>query len=57
MTCLDARQIADPLGRDVAELVQMRPQRIDRFSALLHELLAGAEHDGPCLLFPVFGST
>ena len=48
----EAREIADPLGRDVAELVQVRPQRVDRFGALLHELLAGTEQDGSRLLFP-----
>ena len=48
----EAREIADPLRRDEAELVQVRPQRIDRFGALLHELFAGAEQDRPRLLVP-----
>ena len=30
----------------------MRPQRVDRFGPLARELLAGAEHEGPRLLFP-----
>jgi hypothetical protein len=54
---LEAREIADPLGRDVAELVQVRPQRVDRFGALLHELLAGAEQDRSRLRSWDFGST
>jgi hypothetical protein len=29
----------------------MRPQRVDRFGPVVHELLASAEHDGPGLLF------
>jgi hypothetical protein len=48
----EARQIADPLGRNVAELVQVGPQGVDRFGALLHELLAGPKQDGPRLLLP-----
>jgi hypothetical protein len=46
----EAQEIADLLGRDEAKLVKVRLQCVDRFSALLHELLAGAEQDRPCLL-------
>ena len=52
----EAREIAASFG-NVAELVQVRPQRVDRFGALLHELFAGAEQDESRLLSPLFGST
>jgi hypothetical protein len=42
----EAREIPDPLRRDEAELVQVRPQCVDRIGSLLHKLLAGAAQDG-----------
>jgi hypothetical protein len=49
-----ARHITDPLGCDMAELIQMRPERINGFGALLDELLARPECDGTGLLFGQF---
>jgi hypothetical protein len=46
-----ARQITDPLWCDIAELVEMRPERIHGLGALLHKLLARPEGDGTGLLF------
>ncbi len=46
----EARQVADALGGDMAELVEMRPQRVHGLGALLDKLLARPERHGPCLL-------
>jgi hypothetical protein len=47
---LQARQIANAFWGDVTELVEMRPERVHGFGALLHELLACPERNGARLL-------
>lgn len=36
---------------DMAEFMQVRTQRVDRFGRFMPEFPAGAKHDGPGLLF------
>lgn len=50
----EARDVADPLWGNMAELVEMRAQRVHGLGALLHELFPRPECDGTCPLIGRF---